>query len=318
MWKGTTEFYVHNWNTELLKLCDELENGTYKPRKARLFTITEPKVREIMSINYRDRIYLRSLNDNAVYPQITKSFILDNYACQKGKGTDKARYRLRDFLYKFYRKYKLDGYYLAVDIKKFYPHMDRTMAKEIMANYLDETTHELLCKELDCHPGDIGFNPGDQTIQNVGISVLDKLDHYIKERLRIKFYLRYMDDFILIHQSKEYLEYCLSEIERLLAKQNMKLNDKKTFIKPISEKILFLGFTFQLTPSGKVVILANPTKIKHEKKKIKRMIRLVEKGKLTKREVDNHFKAFKVCIRFGNSHKLIENFNKWYLEQWRF
>ncbi len=72
-----------------------------------------------------------------------------------------------------------------------------------------------------------------------------------------------------------------------------------------------------LTNTGKVVILADPKKIKHERKKIKRMKALVEKGKLTKHEVDKHFKAYKASIRYGNSHNLIYRLNRWYDDLWK-
>ena len=315
-WKATTGHYVHNWNTELIRMEDELKNGTYKKHKPRFFYITEPKVREIMNIHFRDRVYIRSLNDNAIYPQITKSLIPDNFACQKGKGTDMARLRLKEFLQKYYRKHGLEGYFLQCDIKGYYPNMDRQFSKEIVSYYLDTITNELIQAELDYHPGDKGYNPGEQTIQNVGIVALDVMDHYIKERLRIKYYIRYMDDFILIHEDREYLEHCLEEIKQLLSDQKMELKEEKTFIKPITDEILFLGFKYRITETGKVVILANPEKIKHSKKKIKRMIKLARKGVRSKHDVDMYFKSWKASITFGNSHKLIENLNKWYKEQW--
>lgn len=117
LWKDSVAYFYHNWATEILKLERELHNGTYKERKAKFFTITEPKVREIMSIAFRDRVYQRSLNDVAIYPAVTKSFIYDNHACQKGKGTHKARKRMECFLQRFYRHHGSDGYVLKCDIK---------------------------------------------------------------------------------------------------------------------------------------------------------------------------------------------------------
>lgn len=315
-WKTTTGYYIHNWNTELLRMEEELTDGTYQKRKPKLFTITEPKVREIMSIHFRDRIYIRSFNDNALYPQITKSLISDNFACQKGKGTLSARKRFRDFLRGFYRKYGIDGYVLTCDIKGYYPNMNHQFAKDMVKNYVDELTYDLVCKEIDYHPNDVGFNPGEQTIQNIGILALDKLDHYIKERLRVKYYIRYMDDFILLHSDKEYLEYCLSEITRILREQHMSLNPKKTLITPINKNISFLGYNYRITDSGRVLALVKPENIHHAKRKIVRMIHLVEKGERNKHDVDTYFKSWKASIRFGNTHKLIESLNKWYSEQW--
>lgn len=315
-WKGTVAHYRHYWLDEIPKLSEQLFNGTYQERKAKFFTITEPKRREIMSIHFRDRVYQRSLNDVAIYPQVTRSFIADNFACQKGKGTDHARDRLKEFMHRFYRKYKTDGYILKIDIKGYYPNMNHAFAESLFEKYVDDETYQMAKSVLAHLPGDVGYNPGSQIVQIVGITALNDIDHFIKERLRIMYYIRYMDDFILMHESREYLENCLAEIRKLLTERYMSINEQKTFIQPISKTVTFLGFDYRLTETGKVLVLANPKKIKHERKKIKRMVALVEKGELTKREVDGHFKAYKVSIRYGNSHRLIERLNRWYESLW--
>lgn len=125
-----------------------------------------------------------------------------------------------------------------------------------------------------------------------------------------------MDDFILIHNDKDFLEQCLNKIEEKLKEQGMEINVTKTYIQKVSEPISYLGFVYRLTKSGKVVILADPKKIKHERKKILRMRKLVDQGKLTKHDVDMHFKAYKTGVRYGNSHNLIYRLNKWYKSLW--
>lgn len=316
-WKGTVAYYLHNWTDEIPKLSKQLHDGTYKERKPKIFTITEPKRREIMSIHFRDRVYQRSLNDGAIYPQVVKHFISDNFACQKGKGTEAARNRLKQFLHQFEREYGLNGYVLKIDIKGYYPNMSHEYAEAMIKNYLDEQTYEMAVKVLANLPGDVGYNPGSQIVQIVGITALDRVDHFIKDSLEIEYYIRYMDDFILIHHSKDYLRFCLSEIRKELEKIGMKTNESKTFIQRISAPILHLGFVYRVTGTGKIVILADPKKIKHERKKIQRMVALVQKGKLTKRDVDRHFKAYKASIRYGNSHTLICKLNKWYESLWK-
>lgn len=316
-WKGTVAYCRHNWTDEVAKLSDQLHDGTYKERRAKFFTITEPKRREIMSIHFRDRVYQRSLNDVAIYPQVSRSFITDNFACQKGKGTEAARDRLKEFLYRFYRKHGTDGYVLKIDIKGYYPNMSHEYAQEMLKWYLDDETYQMASTVLAHLPGDIGYNPGSQIVQIVGITALDKLDHHIKEWLRVKYYVRYMDDFILLYHDKAYLEYCLKEIGRKLAECSMELNTEKTEIRPISDPISFLGKQYRLTKTGKVIIFADPKKVKHERKKIQRMITLVEQGKLTKHDVDRHFKAYKASARYGNSNKLIYRLNRWYESLWK-
>ena len=316
-WKGPVAFYRHHWTDEIRKLSDQLHDGTYSEKTPKFFTITDPKRREIMSIHFRDRVFQRSLNDVAIYPQVTKSFIQDNFACQKGKGTKPARDRLREFLQRYYRKYGIDGYVLKIDIKGYYPNMDHQFAEKMLSQYLDDETYQMAHHVLAHLPGEIGYNPGSQIVQIVGITALDKIDHFIKERLRVKFYIRYMDDFILIHHDKAYLEHCLGEIASRLHDCKMVTNKSKTFIQPLSKPIEHLGFMYRLTKTGKVVILPRSDKIKHERKKIIRMVALVRKGRMTKHDVDVHFKAWKASIRYGNTWKLIEKLNKWYSELWR-
>lgn len=315
-WKGTVAYYRHHWPDEISVLSEQLHDGSYKERKAKFFTITEPKYREIMSIHFRDRIYQRSLNDVAIYPQVSKSFIADNFACQKGKGTEAARERLKDFLHQYYRKYRTDGYVLKIDIKGYYPSMDHNYAEAMLKKYIDDETYKMAISVLAHLPGEVGYNPGSQIVQIVGITALDRIDHFIKERLRIKYYIRYMDDFLLIHHDKTYLAYCLSEIKKMLNDQKMDINEGKTYIRSVTEPIEHLGFLYRLTQTGKVVILARPDKIKHEKKKVIRMVALVKQGKRTKHDVDAHFKAFKASVAYGNSHNLIHRLNEWYRSLW--
>lgn len=316
-WKGTVAFFRHNWTDEIPKLSDQLHNGSYKERRAKFFTITEPKVREIMSIHFRDRVYQRSLNDVAIYPQVSRSFIADNFACQKGKGTLAARQRLEEYLHRYYRKHGTDGYILKMDIKGYYPNMNHRFAEKMLSEYLDDDTYQMAARVLQHLPGEVGYNPGSQIVQIVGITALDDTDHYIKERLRVKYYIRYMDDFLIIHHDRETIEGYLTAIRAKLEGQGMRINESKTFIQKVRDPVTHLGFIYRLTPSGKVVVLADPAKIKHEKKKVMRMIAKVRKGKMTKHDVDVHFKAFKGSVRYGNSHQLIYRLNRWYESLWK-
>lgn len=326
-WKPSVGYFIHHYITEIEELSQMLRDGTYAPRKPKFFRITEPKQRTIMSVHIKDRIYLRALNDIAIYPQITKSLIPDNFACQKGKGTDPARKRLREFLRLYYRHYGCQGCRLQVDIHGYYPNMNREYAKSVFRKRMTNETYPLAEQALGYHPGEVGFSPGDQTIQNVGIAALDDLDHFIKERLRIKYYVRYMDDFILIHPDREYLMHCYSEIEKFLTRQRMTINPTKTEIQPISKPMLFLGFVYRLMETGRVVILVDPRKIKHERKKLRRMADHVLRNKpirkkkrdiyITKHDVDIHFGAYKATIRFGNSRKVIYNLNRFYENLWK-
>lgn len=90
-----------------------------------------------MSISFRDRVYQRSLNDVGIYPAMTKGFIYDNAACQKGKGADFARNRFKCHLQRYYRKHGCDGYILKMDVRGYYPNMRHDVAKAVFQEKLD-------------------------------------------------------------------------------------------------------------------------------------------------------------------------------------
>lgn len=318
IWKNSVAFFYLNGIEQTLLLESRLKDGTYKARKPKKFIITAPKEREIVSITYKDRVYQRSLNDNCLYPVMTASFIADNLACQKGKGTDVARERLDEFLHKFYRKHKLDGYVLQCDIKGYYPNMSHTIAKRCFKEKLPTVAYNMTETILDNqYEGTVGYNPGSQMIQILGIALLDKLDHFIKERLRIKYYLRYMDDFVLIHHDAEYLEHCKEEINEFLADFELNLSEEKTKLYPIKKGILFLGFRHKLTESGKVIRLINPNNVKRYRKKLRRLVNKAKRGEMTKAKVDFCYESWKAHARKGNSFKLLKRMDAFYAELWR-
>lgn len=319
MWKDSVAHYILNLTEETIKLEDQLRDGTYRSRPLRPFTVnSNGKIRTVMGVSFRDRVYQRSLNDNAIYPQMTKSFIYDNGACQKRKGTDFSRNRLVCFLQRFYRKHGLDGYVLQCDIKGYYPNMRHDVVESVFSDHLEpevaSMANRILCEQ---YPGEVGFLPGSQMIQIAGISVLNDLDHFIKERLRVKYYLRYMDDFILIHEDKEFLERCKTEIADQLALIGFELHLKKTRIYPITEGIKFLGFIFRLTNTGKVVKTVLPKNVKLYRKKLRRLVNLSKKGKFPREKVDECYRSWKAHASYGDSYKLLKRMDEFYRSSWR-
>lgn len=318
LWKDSVASFYINGVERTLTLERELNNGTYRARTPKAFKIYSPKERDIVSISFRDRVYQRSLNDNYIYPVMTASFIHDNWACQKGKGTDGARNRLKEFMHSYYRKYGADGYVLKIDIKGYYPNMSHRVVEQMFRAKLEPSVYSLTEKILhEQYKGDMGYNPGSQLIQIAGIALLDKVDHYIKERLGVKYYLRYMDDFVLIHESKEYLEYCLCEIEKKLREVECAISPKKTYITTLKGGIMFLGFTYRLTDSGKVLAHIDPKNVKRERKKLAHAVAKAKRGELTREKVDEMYTAWKAHASKGNSYKLIQRMDEYYRNLWR-
>lgn len=228
LWKESVAHYFLNGIEETYKLSKELKNGTYKARKTTKFTITRPKKREIVSVCFRDRVYQRSLNDNAIYPVMTSSFIRDNWACQKGKGTDDARDRIKVFLRRMYRKYGNDFYVLQIDIHGYYPNMRHDIVRAVFKEKLSEEIFERAMCVLDGqYSSDVGYNPGSQMVQIAGISLTNNHDHKIKEQLRPDEFGRYMDDSILLHSSEKVLNNFKNEISKMLEEIGMEFNPKK-------------------------------------------------------------------------------------------
>lgn len=318
LWKDTPAAYFLNNIEENLILERQLQNGTYKPRRTKKFKVYYPKERDIVSVHFRDRVFQRSLNDNIIYPKISRSFIYDNMACQKGKGPDLARERLKTFLQRYYRKYGAQGYVLKCDIKGYYPNMSHRVVKNCFRKVIDGWTYEQAVCILDGqYDREIGYNPGSQMIQIAGIGILNAMDHYIKEVLRIKYYIRYMDDFILIHHDEQYLLECQVKIAQMLQSLECQFNTKKTGITPLSDGILFLGFHYRLTQTGKVIMTLNSANIKHERKKLRKLVNLAKKGLVTREKVDECYRSWKEHASKGNSYKLLQRMDKYYNDLWK-
>lgn len=316
-WKDTPAHYFLNNIDENLILERQLRNGKYKQKKPKKFKVFYPKEREIVSVHFRDRVFQRSLNDNILYPKISRSFIYDNMACQKGKGPDLARDRLKCFLQKYYRKYGTEGYVLKCDIKGYYPNMSHKVVKDCFHKVIDGWTYKQAETILDGqYDREIGYNPGSQMIQIAGIGILNALDHYVKEVLRIKFYIRYMDDFLLIHHDYQYLLECQVKIAQMLKSLECQFNTKKTGITPLSKGILFLGFHYRITNTGKVIMTLNSPNIKHERKKLNKLVNLAKKGERTREKVDECFDSWKNHAGKGNSQKLLQRMDSYYNTLW--
>jgi hypothetical protein len=179
----------------------------------------------------------------------------------------------------------------------------------------DVATRAVRVKREQYHEAD-GYNPGSQMIQIAGISYLDPMEHFIKERLRIKGYIRYMDDFLLIHNDQEYLDHCREEIAHKLAEVGLEPNPNKTRIINATDGVMFLGFTFRVTKTGKVLRLINPENVKRERKKLVRMVGKAKRGEITRKKVDECYEAWKAHAEKGNTKKLLKRMDEFYLGLW--
>lgn len=321
LWKDSVAGFVMNGLVNCYKLREELLNGTYKLCDYSVFTIREPKERVIVSTRFRDRVVQRSLCDNYLTEAICKSFIYDNCACQVGKGTHFARNRLKHHLRDFYKRFGVDGYVLKCDVKSYFGSTRHDVAKAAVRKRVDDEWAVSMVDEIidsfnHGADADVGIGLGSQVSQLIQLAVLDDLDHFIKEKLKIKNYVRYMDDFILMHPDKNYLKYCRAQIEIELAKIGLRLSGKKTQIFPVTQSIPFLGFTFRLTPTGKVVVRLIHNKVSRYRRKIRNMADRAARGLMTKEDVDASFQCWQAHASYGDCHSIIRAVEEFYYEYW--
>lgn len=236
------------------------------------FSLTERgKPRNIMSVHFSERVVQKSLNTNALVPVLMRSLVYDNGASQKGKGTSFAIARTVTHLRRHYRHYGNEGYVLVLDVHDFFGSIDHAIAKQIISDSFDDENliwlaglfvdayyeHDvkaaIKCGKDPKNVKHVGIGLGSETNQTLAVAYPNKIDHYIKEVLGIKGYSRTMDDSILIHQSKEYLQYCLEEIKKRYAEIGLTVNEKKTQIVKLSHGFTYLKTQFILTESGKII-----------------------------------------------------------------
>lgn len=217
-----------------------LKERNYVVGKYNVFTIYEPKERRIVSQGLQDKVINHLVSRCILYPALIPCLIPENVASIKGKGT-KAGLSYRE---KFERKCKIKYgtyYILKCDISKFFASIDKNILKQKVAKKIkDKEALEIVYKIIDSEEQGLGI--GNMTSQVLAVFYLNDMDHYIKEELKINYYVRYQDDFLLFHKSKEYLKECLAKIKEFLKKEKLILNKKSRIYKDTNNYI-FLGRT---------------------------------------------------------------------------
>lgn len=314
-WKDAAVKFEVNLLEALLLLKRQLINRTYTLSPYNVFSVFEPKERLVMSNSYKDKVVQHSLCDNVLEPILTKSFIIDNYASQVGKGTDFGLKRLKYFLERFYRlNGSVDGWVLKCDIRKYFYNIDHEILKKKLRRFI--TCHDTLwlCDMIiDSTEGKVGIPIGNQSSQLFALLYLNGLDHYVKEKLGIKMYGRYMDDFYLIHKDKAVLQECLIKIRAFVGEIGLELNEK-TNIFPLRNGIDFLGFHTYLTETGKVIMKLRSGKKHKIRRKFRKMKRLNEQGLLPMKRIECSWQSTVGHMSRGNCYHLLKEIQAYYNE----
>lgn len=224
----------------IYQIYNVLKNKEYVVGKPNVFYIYEPKKRRIVSQNMFDKTVNHLVSRFILYPALLPCLVKENCASRPNKGSKFAL----ELFFKYNRicKNKYSNYYiLKCDIKSYFASIDADILKQKLERRIkDKDALDIVYKMIDCE--EEGLSIGFMTSQILGIFYLNDLDHYIKEDLHIKYYVRYQDDFLLFHNDKNYLKECLEKINDFLKKEKLCLN-RKTRIYKDSNNFVYLGRT---------------------------------------------------------------------------
>lgn len=305
-WKASTQRFKANALQNVNDIYRSLHNGTYKSRGFYEFDIVERgKERHIKSVHISERVVQRCLCDNALVPMFSRSFIYDNGACMANKGIDFAVRRLTCHLQRYFRKHGTDGYALVFDFSKYFDNIAHEPLKATVSKTFSDPRIVQLVNGFIDDFGKVGLGLGSQISQVSALMYPNKLDHYIKEELRIQAYGRYMDDGYLVHESKEHLQYCLQEIRRLCAELGIKLNEKKTQIVKLSRGLNFLKRRFILTETGKVIVKPARKGITKMRRKLRTFKRWLVAGKMKMEDIRTSYTSWKGHMKQCNAYRTI-------------
>jgi len=292
----TVAAFNHRLESELLTLREELRSHTYLPGVSRQFTICDSKPRLITAAPYRDRVVHHAIC-NIIEPIFERTFISDSYACRKGKGTHTAVNRLTSAI-------RRNNYVLQCDIRKYFPSIDHDILKALLRRKIacpqslwlldliidsSPPQEETLCY----YPGDDLFTPyrrqrglpiGNQTSQFFANVYLDPLDHFLKETLRVREYLRYCDDFLLLAPDKATLWQLKGAIDDFLASRlRLTLHPTKQWVRPVSAGVDFLGY--RVFPTHRRLLRASGYRLQRNLRAMQRTYRRggVSPGTITQR-----------------------------------
>lgn len=295
----------------IYKLQDELKNKTYQPGKYNEFYIYEPKKRMISAAPYRDRVVHHALC-NIIEPIFDKIFIYDTYANRIGKGTHAAINRAQQFA-------KQNKYVIKADIKKYFPSIvHETLKKEIRKKIKCFDTLWLIDLIIDNSNEQEFVNnrfPGDDLFTNIEIRkglpmgnltsqffaniYLNAFDHFVKEQLKCKYYIRYVDDFIIFSNSKAECNKIIDRIMKYLEAYRLCLHKNKTKIHKTVLGFSFLGL--RIFPDFKLLEKQN---IKIAKKRLSKKYEQLKNKQITKAQFVNSYIAWHGHAKNADTYNL--------------
>ena len=248
--------FEENLQGELELLQKELMSQSYKPQSLKKFIVRDPKTRTIHASAFRDRIVHHAVV-NILEPIFEKVFISDSYASRRNKGTHPAVQRFIIFMRKVsrngttikrktYTKNSIEGYILKADIKHYFETVDHTTLLAILRRKIDDeqllSLVKIILNNFDAPIKDKGMPLGNFTSQFFANVYLNELDYFVKHHLRARYYIRYVDDFVILHRSRRTLKQYHERIIRYLSCLQLQLHPDKSKITSLRNGVTFLGY----------------------------------------------------------------------------
>ena len=317
--KGKTKKrYVKRFKKDLkeniLRLREELLNKTYSPHPLKTFILRDPKTRKINKSVFRDRVIHHALI-NIIGHLFEDGFIYDSHANQIGKGTLKAVERFDKFKRKVSRNDTRKCFILKADIKHYFEEINHDILMGILKRKIKDENVLWLIK-LILNNRMIGGKKikgmplGNLTSQYFANVYLNELDQFVKHKLKAKYYIRYVDDFVILHDSKDQLKKWKDEIGIFLKeKLDLELHPNKSQILKLEKGIKFLGF--RIFYHHKLLRKSN---MKHFERKLNQMKIMLEEGLLDREEIVEKLVGWLAYASNGDTHKyrkyILKNFNR--------
>jgi len=290
----------------IFQLYKELANKTYRHSAYTGFYVRDPKVRHIHKAIVRDRIIHHALF-KVLNPIFEQTFISDSFSCREGYGTHKGFKKLVTLARKVSKNYTSDCWALKCDIRKFFDSVGHKILLSIIERKVKDSNLIWLLREVI-----ESFNTSDKARPCQGIPIgnltsqlfaniyLNELDRFAKHKLKIKCYLRYADDFLLLSRRKEHLHYYTSVLEQFLSsKLKLSLHPNKISIRKLSWGIDFVGYV--ALPHHQVL----RTRLKQRIfRRIKERLQQYEHGQLSLGSCDQSIQSYFGILKHANTYKL--------------
>jgi RNA-directed DNA polymerase len=290
--------FSYHLEENLLQLQNELKTKSYKHGEYRKFTVHDSKKREIKVASFKDRVVHRAVHDT-LEPLFDSRFIYDSYACRKNKGIYKALDRLEDYL-----KNPQNEYFLQCDISRYFKSIDHEILLFLIKKKIKDVDMFWLIEEIvNSYREDDkerkGIPIGNLTSQLFANIYLNELDQKVKHKMKQRYYIRYMDDFIFLGIKKE-LKSLLRDIKLFLEEEmRLKLHPAKIYLSPVKKGIDFLGYVIFEHHR-----LLRKKTVKRFLRRTKKNYKLLKERKCKKEEFCRGVESFMAYATHGNSWKI--------------